>query len=291
MASIRAQFMNAPIRQKMLMLVFIILALLVLVAGISVYKLNRIGDEIAEISNESFPATKYAMELTIHQLEETIAFNRLIAAMQQSERDLAHEQELLDELHHQADLVAELFPKLKDIQHLITEHATTPERLAEAQAMEGSIETVEQHIAELEHHSEELLTALAGGDTRALAEQGPLIEEEEHAVIKELEELILSMEHATQNAIDRAYADEQRALVLILVVSVISLALGIFLAVFISGIVTKPLSRAVETMQALADGDTSVTLDVSSKDEVGTLAGVIEVFRQRTIEANRLEER
>jgi len=231
------------------------------------------------------------MELTIHQLEETIAFNRLIAAMQQSERDLEHEQDLLDELHHQADLVAKIFPELKEIEHLILEHADTPERMAEAQAMEESILTVEAHIEELRHHTEELLAQLAIGNFSALTEQGPQIEEEEQQIVKELEELILAMEQATQNAIDRAYADEQRALILILVVSVISLALGIFLAVFISGIVTKPLSKAVETMQALADGDTSVTLEVSSKDEVGTLASVIEVFRQRTIEANQLEER
>ena len=47
--------------------------------------------------------------------------------------------------------------------------------------------------------------------------------------------------------------------------------IGVLLGVFITRSITKPLGRAVETADALAEGDLTVDIDVDSKDETGQL--------------------
>lgn len=50
---------------------------------------------------------------------------------------------------------------------------------------------------------------------------------------------------------------------------------GIVLGLVIARSISKPIGRAVETANALADGDLSVRIDVDSRDEIGNLMGAM----------------
>ena len=57
---------------------------------------------------------------------------------------------------------------------------------------------------------------------------------------------------------------------------VLVIALGVFLAIFISGIITKPIMKAVEFAQKVAAGDYSAQIKTDRKDEVGELAAALQ---------------
>ena len=74
----------------------------------------------------------------------------------------------------------------------------------------------------------------------------------------------------------------------VIVVLVLILILG---AVFVGGVITKPIHRVIEVSSNIAKGDFSSTLEVTSNDEVGKLAGAInEMSKKLNLSIGELEE-
>jgi methyl-accepting chemotaxis protein len=67
-------------------------------------------------------------------------------------------------------------------------------------------------------------------------------------------------------------ASYQAARNLVIGASILSLALGLILSLIIARSFSVPLGQAVSTLEKVADGDLTVTLDVGTKDEVGHMA-------------------
>ena len=66
-------------------------------------------------------------------------------------------------------------------------------------------------------------------------------------------------------------------------------ALALVLGVLISRGLSKPLGEITVSMRSLADGDRSITvMHTDRKDEIGELAGALQVFKENAIEAERL---
>jgi methyl-accepting chemotaxis protein len=151
-----------------------------------------------------------------------------------------------------------------------------------------------QRIGELHQsyqaHVEEALAQLAAGELQGLEAAIAETEREQDALEQELSSVLDELGRFTNAAAHQAEADEQRAVRLLTVVSLVGLVAGLGLGTLMSSALTRPLMRAVATVKALAAGDTSVELKVASRDEVGQLAETIEVFRQTTIKANALAE-
>ncbi len=68
-----------------------------------------------------------------------------------------------------------------------------------------------------------------------------------------------------------------------------TLTLAILMAGVLVRSIARPLRRAIGALDALSKGDTSIDLEVRSKDEIGAIAGAIQVFKENTITAERLE--
>jgi methyl-accepting chemotaxis protein len=75
------------------------------------------------------------------------------------------------------------------------------------------------------------------------------------------------------------------------VLGVAGLAIGIVLAWFIGRGISQPVVRMCVAMRALAEGDKTIEiLGVGRKDEIGQMAGTVQVFKDGMIEADRLRE-
>jgi methyl-accepting chemotaxis protein len=72
----------------------------------------------------------------------------------------------------------------------------------------------------------------------------------------------------------------------------IGIVVGIGLAIVSSLAISRPLIRLAATMRRLADGDLDAAVtDKERRDEIGRMAGALEVFRANAAEVRRLEER
>lgn len=86
--------------------------------------------------------------------------------------------------------------------------------------------------------------------------------------------------------------DATRRGVGILAVSVLTaLALSVILSVFLAYSFTKPLNKMKSSAILLAEGDYTAKTGVLQKDEIGELAGVIDILSERLLIAKRESER
>jgi len=90
--------------------------------------------------------------------------------------------------------------------------------------------------------------------------------------------------------LDKIYEKEEK----LFITNVITL-LPIFIIVSILFIMimidfNSSLKRLTSDMTKLADNDTAVKVDLSRKDEIGTMARCVEIFKKNTLERIRLEE-
>ena len=84
-----------------------------------------------------------------------------------------------------------------------------------------------------------------------------------------LDENLALQEENTKNDVAAAQAAYESARTLMWSLAAAAIALGVVIAWFLTVSVTKPLAIAVETANRLAEGDLTVRIDATSKDETG----------------------
>ena len=87
-----------------------------------------------------------------------------------------------------------------------------------------------------------------------------------------------------------ATAEMQQALIFTLVVSAIALALGAAAAWFIGLGITNPIVAMTNAMKSLAQGEIKTDIPATDhKDEIGSMAEAVQVFKDNMVERERLE--
>ncbi|MEO2211132.1 methyl-accepting chemotaxis protein [Paenibacillus amylolyticus] len=109
-----------------------------------------------------------------------------------------------------------------------------------------------------------------GEITRMLLDTGPTI-------ISGFEETVTAMEQHQQNSLDTGIVNAnqliQKVLRLIMIIGIISIVLGMVIALFMGRIISKPVAHVARAASRIADGDlTGETMVVRNRDEIGDLA-------------------
>ena len=75
--------------------------------------------------------------------------------------------------------------------------------------------------------------------------------------------------------------DIDRLLQVIILIGLASMVIGLLLAFLVSRAITRPLARAVELAEAVAEGDLTRTVDVDSRDETGQMVAALNTMVER----------
>ena len=284
---------DLKLRTKILGLVAVLLVILAVNGAITLWKLNRIGGEIADVAELDVPLTRHMTAVTVAQLEQSTRFERALNIGSTLSAAAAQTPAFAEAQATFAEFGETVETALAAANTLAQRAATVAHSEAQRNEFEGVLERLDR-IAELhrnyEAHVETTLGHLAAGEMDGLKAAIASTEHEQDGLEQELTSVLEELGRFTDTAAHQAEADEQRAIVLLSFTSVLGLVLGLGLGGLMAAALTRPLGRAVATVKALAKGDTSIELIVDSRDEVGQLAQTIEVFRQTTIRANALAE-
>ncbi|WKL03551.1 methyl-accepting chemotaxis protein [Paenibacillus amylolyticus] len=106
--------------------------------------------------------------------------------------------------------------------------------------------------------------------TRMLLDTGPTI-------ISGFEETVTAMEQHQQNSLDTGIVNAnqliQKVLRLIMIIGIISIVLGVVIALIMGRIISKPVAHVARAASRIADGDlTGEAIVVRNRDEIGELA-------------------
>ncbi|HZB92016.1 MAG TPA: HAMP domain-containing methyl-accepting chemotaxis protein [Stellaceae bacterium] len=104
--------------------------------------------------------------------------------------------------------------------------------------------------------------------------------------------------HALKSSADRARADTARAALaaashavwLFVAMLLGATLLSVLVSLLVSRAITQPIQQLTRDMEKLASGDTDVTTAATDrKDEIGSMARAVEVFKRNAIEAKHLD--
>ncbi len=282
---------NLSVGQKFLAIVGFCIALLVLVAGVAIYEIQKIGEEIVAVAEEDIPLVNVVTEITVGQLQQAILLERIMRLGGVSEDDEAELRETEAAFEELETEIGEAIKRGEELAEGALAGAASEEERAEFEKVLTALEKIEGEYEIYEKNADKLIGAIDQGQTFQAAELAEKIETELEQLDGELEALLSEIEGFTLAAALTAEESEKNALVLMIVLSIAAAVLGFGLTVIVTRrYVSRPLAEVVGALTALAKGDTSVTLAVRSQDEIGQVGMAFEVFRQQTIEAQRLRE-
>ncbi|MCP4597496.1 methyl-accepting chemotaxis protein [Neptuniibacter sp.] len=151
--------------------------------------------------------------------------------------------------------------------------------LERAEELEINIDAAHQRVRYSNYQSEsatyiETLKQLNQAFT-VLAELTIQLNDAEKEVFKNLEQITTAVQQQQDQLGPQLQEQVANRIVLLIAITVIAVAIGIFFSFYMSRSISGPLKEAVSVARRLADGDLNVKVNSSSKDEVGELLGTL----------------
>lgn len=269
------------------------LALLVLVAGIGAWQMQNIGLEINAIAKRDLPLTTGLTEITVHQLEQAVRFERAF----RSALDVVGQPSnggLFDkttaEFKTLSEKVDKEFVAVTGLAVSAAETAISDEARVEFQKVEKILSKLAVAHREYDRLAAEAFDYLRSGNLVAARSLLPRIDAEERRLDKGLVQILLEVEEFTSKAADTAEQHEKTALKMLLVVTGIALLVGAGTSfVLVNRTIARPLREVVGGLEALNSGDMSVDVQVVRNDEIGTVARAYRLFKENMIQTQGIQ--
>ena len=252
-------FLNRmKIGSRLALIIGILLLIIVVVGTFSIVKMKQIGEELRSIADDDIPLMEVIAEINAHQLEMGALFERGFR-------------------HAEANAFGELKKVAAEVQEVgenVAKQVANGERVAkECMNTASDASTVQEceqvlkALEKIEKEHEQVETNILG--TFALFEQGRKqdaelkgedLEKEMAGVDRQLASLLTEIEKFTNEAAQHAVFLENQAVKVTVIVSLVSLVLGIGLGV----LVTRSITRVLREVKEVADNVTSASLQVSA---------------------------
>lgn len=240
------------LKGKIVGMVILLLILTGLNAGFGVVKLMDIGRQIGRIAHRDIPLTETIKDLAVNQLEQSIWFQRVLRYTEQffggnfdAERLVAESTESFEK---QGKAVQELIvASIQKIQRFQDAASNETNRKAFEEA-NGRLHAIKDQHQRYEQLAQEVLALLKQEEILKAEEvisEIDLLEQELNAGLASFLKVIVA---AANDATMEAETAKQVAINGMMVISVLSLVLGLALAFFITRSIVKPINRVVGTL-------------------------------------------
>ncbi|MBD8876248.1 methyl-accepting chemotaxis protein [Roseibium polysiphoniae] len=283
-------FQPRSVSTKILALVGLVSTATIAVATIGIVQMNNIGQELSSISENDIPLTKTVSAVTSHQLQQAILLERMLRmAGVKDNRDhaaLLHTEEEFMRLARQVD------QEIIESEHLAEralENSKASKDREKFKSVLSRLKAIEVEHAVYEGHVEEIIEVIEAGDLEKASLMARKIEIEEENLDHALVNLQQELENSTSESARTAVAHEKEGIKQLAILSILSTIVGAVIAfVFAAVGIARPLRAVASALASLAKGDTSASVHVKSRDEIGQVAEAFEKFKATMIEIERL---
>lgn len=229
---------------------------ILIIAMISTYALlasREIGHEISAIAHEDIPLTKTLTEVTSHQLEQAIHFERAMRYGSINQlAELEQEIKAFNKLSHQID--EELVVATSRSQ-LVLDHSTAPELKSDINAVTQGLKSIATQHQVFGEHASKAFQLARDNKLNTNLELIHNIETEEDRLDHELEDLLLKVEGFTEKSVLKAEVHEQNMIFWLSIGMVTSIALGLFISWLVQTSISRRLNTLQSQLQQIAQGD------------------------------------
>ena len=277
---------------KILGLVGFLSLMMLMIAAVGLVQMRQIGTELEEIADETIPLTTNVSKVTVHQLEQALLLERLFRA---ADLEAAPASGTTEDLSQRVlSLAAQVDEEIRAAEEIALKGQTlaaTPENAAKYQTILTTLKQIEAEHRAYGQKVERIVDLLKAKDIPAATALAAEVEIEQERLDHELVGLTQDLDRFAMAASALAKQHEQQGLVIMSTTTLVAILAGMAIASLLAVFgISRPLRSVVTALNRLAMDDTSVTVSVRSRDEVGELARAFEAFREKTIEIKRLQE-
>ncbi len=268
---------DMSLRLKLLSFSAVMLSLLTVSFGYSIYSLSSIGHELENIVKEDMPLIDKVGHITIVQLEQAISFEKALHyGTKISDRTLIGKKPKISTLEKYAMSIQNFADGNSEIEDLfqtaqaITHHDaafSNPDLKAKMAEISDALSAIENAHKKYAQHAYEIFTLIDNSQLDNLEELIEKVEHEEVKLDKATESLLFNIQKFTANGATLAYQHEKKAVNILLVIAAFSFIFAISLSLLISNYIVGGIMTAIDA----ARGDLSQDIRVRSKDETGDL--------------------
>ncbi len=293
-------FRNITIKQKVIFQSVSGIAVAILLAALGLYALSAIGEKMKGVVNEDIPLTNAVMNITLHQLEQEIHYERAahyaelrhdvdkkVAAKAQKyyEEEKAAFLKLttqVDNEIHEAEILT---------QEILDHNVGNEKIIKEFTHVLDVLVGIEHEHKEFDEHVIEIFTAFENGNILTVEKLSEKIKQEEHDLEEHLTGLLKELEIFTETAAHEAEKLEMGMFQLLVTVTIIAAASAAVLAYLLVRSIIGPLASIQNSMVSMSEGDLETEVpQAKNEDEIAAMARALEVFREQSLKARTLEE-
>ncbi|WP_261842854.1 methyl-accepting chemotaxis protein [Aliamphritea ceti] len=261
------------------------LLLLLLIGGISLTQMQKIGVELIDIAEVDIPITNGLTHITEIQLEQAIMFERSLAFGLAVESGLGQKASLQKSVAKFTQLANKAEKEFLELEHMIQDaiqKAHSKEAQQKFSALLTSLKKVDAEHLQYNQEAKKILKQMSNGNSaEAFSKAEGIITLEEnidHALIRMLNDV---QEFTLKSAL-KAEHDEIAGQQLITAVFAISIILAIILSVIVARSITSPINNMRDRLQDLASADADLTVKLPiNKTETGEAAEAFNTLMEK----------
>lgn len=271
------------IAQKVYLLGLSQLLAMMIMGAFALYQMNKIGNELIDIAEEDIPLTKMLTVVTEHQLEQAILFERALVKAIRVEQGMAQMSVFEEAKKKVHDLTVKTEKELYEVEEFI-EKAIPLLHSVEAQEkfkkLLGKLKVVEKSYSTLVDEVDKTMDYGSNGQIEEMLEFSKKVEAHEDEIDKALISILDEVQNFTLASALQAEEDEKYAIKWMTIIASVSIVLGILMPFLVTRAIRTPIMNLIDRLKQVAegDGDLTIRLDDSSRDETGTVANAFNKF-------------
>ncbi len=264
------------------------------IAGVSYWQMSLIGEDVAGIAERDVPMSSSLTNVTIRQLEQSIAVERAFRVGEEMSRHAEKRKDfegLVRKFEALGEKVGAELVAVGKLAESAKSHAVTQAGRELFEGVIADMKNIETQHAAFDGDAIAALKLLnAGKIEEAIAFEGKIAIAEDR-LDRALEGLLKKVESFTLQAAQSAEAKEQNAIMMIAIMGAAALFCSSLIAfLLVRTSISRPLGEVVRGLNALTAGDLDVEIVARSDDEIGQVATALLTFKETLIRTRQLEQ-
>jgi len=262
------------IRRRIVAIAVGLVILMVATSVLSMVMVGRVGHLLDELTARYIPTNAHLMRINILSLERALALRRMVIAKMQDPPDEAGyklRKQLYDAKDAEVDSEAQAARKLINA---IIEDTSTPSDNAALARIESRIDgLVTDSRRHLRQETEELLLELDARDFAAARRRLARVDALRDELDEKIEAIRTEMVKTSFDAIATIRSEQTQAVMISAIVTLLAAIIGLIFANLVSGGIIRSVRQLLEGTRAVEAGRLDQSIDVTTGDEIGQLAG------------------
>lgn len=272
---------QSSVMAKILAIVSVCIVFVVAAAGVGIYQIRQLSQELQFIAEADMPLTQSLARVTAHRLEQSLLMERMLRLQAlHSDHDDGHSEEAETRFFELTATISKDFDDAIAVTRSALTNAYSDNQSIEFQDVLSALSEIREEHVQYTALSRKAVEAIHSGNVHAAEELLHDIEDKHTAYDRKLEDLLFLVQGVTREAALSAVKHENAAIQNAGTITLAAVILSVLLAIWIGRrSITAPLNEVVNALYRLSRSDFGAELSIRRKDEIGEIGRAFHAFK------------